>query len=255
MSQNLNVPYGAFELKQCYQKNMLIGILMSTMLAIVSITTALLLMPDAIVIPEDDTSEGSYIHIEPRPIIVRDDPVSGGRKKRPEGNMKNLIDKLTGRPVMISDLSNDKMESSLMTNEEIKELIDAQAWIGVDPNSGIGELGAIGSGEQIPKSTEFVPVEINPEFVHKEEPIYPRLALEAGFDATLTVEVFVGKEGKVLKAQIAKCTKPKMGFEEEALKAAYKSVFSPAIQNGQPVGIWISYVIKFIIDNKDIQGH
>jgi len=51
----------------------------------------------------------------------------------------------------------------------------------------------------------------------------------------------------VKKAVAVKCTRPNMGFEEAAVAAAYKYIYRPAIQNGDPVGVWIAYRVDFII--------
>ena len=34
--------------------------------------------------------------------------------------------------------------------------------------------------------------------------------------------------------------------EEAAVKAAYKCRFKPAIQNGRPVAVWVSYQVEFV---------
>jgi len=39
-----------------------------------------------------------------------------------------------------------------------------------------------------------------------------------------------------------------MGFEEAAVKAAYKCRYRPAIQNGNPIGVWISYTVEFVLE-------
>jgi len=40
------------------------------------------------------------------------------------------------------------------------------------------------------------------------------------------------------------------GFEEAALKAARKRKYRPALQNGQPVAVWVTYKKIFKLDKK-----
>jgi protein TonB len=38
-------------------------------------------------------------------------------------------------------------------------------------------------------------------------------------------------------------------LDRAALKAAYKNKFRPAVQNGNPVAIWVTYKVKFELDS------
>jgi len=64
------------------------------------------------------------------------------------------------------------------------------------------------------------------------------------------VQAYVDKNGEVKKAQAVKTNRPNMGFEEAAVKAAYKCKYRPAIQNGNPVGVWIGYRVEFTLENQ-----
>jgi TonB family protein len=106
----------------------------------------------------------------------------------------------------------------------------------------------VNSDEYIPPPDDFVPVEEYPEMIYEEIPEYPRLAYDGGFTGSVIIQAYVNNEGIVRKAQAMSCTRPAMGFEEAAVAAAYKCIWSPAIQNGQPIGLWVSYRVDFVIE-------
>ena len=59
------------------------------------------------------------------------------------------------------------------------------------------------------------------------------------------VQALIDKAGRVRDARILKPSGTQVGFEEAALAAAFEAVYKPAIQNGQPVAVWISYKVEF----------
>ncbi len=104
--------------------------------------------------------------------------------------------------------------------------------------------------KMLPGPNEFVPVEITAEQVYYHEPNYPRLAQTANMEAVVWVKVLVDKDGKVRDAMILKSSGSRAGFDEAAAQAAYKCRYKPAIQNGRPVAVWVSYKVEFIISDK-----
>ncbi|MCP4568907.1 MAG: energy transducer TonB [FCB group bacterium] len=87
--------------------------------------------------------------------------------------------------------------------------------------------------------------EIPPEPTHQEAPVYPNQARELGITGCVTIHAFIDLSGRVKEASTLNCDRPGFGFEEAALKAAYKFRYKPAIQNGTAIGVWISYKVNF----------
>jgi len=102
--------------------------------------------------------------------------------------------------------------------------------------------------EFMPAPGEFVAVEVLPVPVYDEKPVYPPMAERAGIEGVVWVEMLVDKEGKVRQAQVKKASGTNAGFEEAALEASYNFRYTPAIQNGRPVAVWIGY--KFVFELK-----
>lgn len=83
-----------------------------------------------------------------------------------------------------------------------------------------------------------------PEKIYDHIPEKPRIEGN-GLTCEVYVQAYVDEAGAVKDAKILKCNRPNMGFEEAALDAAYQCRYKPAVQNGQPVGVWVSYRVEF----------
>ncbi len=81
---------------------------------------------------------------------------------------------------------------------------------------------------------------------HLSTPKYPSVAYSLGMEGEVWVKAFVNISGKVEQAEIYKGTDFDYGFEEEALKAAYKNEFEPLEIDGQKTPVWVIYKVKFI---------
>ncbi|TFH57825.1 MAG: energy transducer TonB [Candidatus Zixiibacteriota bacterium] len=99
--------------------------------------------------------------------------------------------------------------------------------------------------EYLPQADEFVAYEELPVAISLATPIYPPMAQKAQIEGTVQVKVLVDKNGNVRDAIVVKSSGANAGFEEAALEAAKKGKWKPAIQNKQPVAVWVSYPIHF----------
>lgn len=90
---------------------------------------------------------------------------------------------------------------------------------------------------------DFVPYEKEPTVVKQVLPKYPELAQRAGLEGTVYVKVWVDKEGKVRQVVIQKSDAEI--FNEAAKEAAKQWVFTPAVMQKGPVSVWVAIPIKF----------
>ena len=100
--------------------------------------------------------------------------------------------------------------------------------------------------EDEPNAYDFVPVEKEPYIDIKElqrKVVYPDLAKRAGIEGKVNIRVLVGKNG-VPKKHIVESTDSDL-LNDAAIKAVMNSVFTPAIQNNQPIDCWVSIPIVF----------
>jgi TonB family protein len=100
--------------------------------------------------------------------------------------------------------------------------------------------------EEAPDINEFIPVEKEPQIDLVElqkRIVYPEVARKAGIEGQVIVRVLVNKDGKPKQAVIQHSDSQML--DQSAKDAVMKSVFTPAIQNGQPIICWVSIPIKF----------
>jgi|GEM_PF-3176515 TonB family protein len=81
---------------------------------------------------------------------------------------------------------------------------------------------------------------------HLSTPQYPSIAYSLGKEGEVWVKAFVNTSGKVEQAEIYQSTDSDYGFEEEALKAAYKNEFEPLEIDGRKTPVWVIYRVRFI---------
>ncbi len=87
---------------------------------------------------------------------------------------------------------------------------------------------------------------IIPKALNPKTPPYPEILEEEGIEGTVTLELLISKDGKVLKARVIKSDHEL--FSESALKAAKKYKFSPGkLADGTSADSLIEFVVKFEI--------
>ncbi|MEW5875479.1 MAG: TonB family protein [Candidatus Zixiibacteriota bacterium] len=115
----------------------------------------------------------------------------------------------------------------------------------------IGSITGVGCDERapmpiMPRPNDFVAVEEMPEEIEHTYPEYPEKAVVAGASGTVWVQALVDSKGIVVEARILKSSGTNYGFEESALRAAYKNRYRPAMREGRPVAVWVSYKVDFM---------
>ncbi len=101
--------------------------------------------------------------------------------------------------------------------------------------------------EDYPSPDEFIRVERQPEMIHEEVPVYPEKAKKDEAEAIVWIKSLVNKDGEVVKSMIFKSSDSEYSFDKTALDAAYKCKFKPAVKDGKPVAVWITYCVKFTL--------
>ncbi len=99
-----------------------------------------------------------------------------------------------------------------------------------------------------PDISAFTAVEKYPEMISTATPDYPAEAKKKNIAGKTFVKVLVDKEGNAKKAVVLKSDNEI--FNQSAIDAALKSKFTPAMQEGKPVAVWIVLPYKFALDEK-----
>lgn len=86
-----------------------------------------------------------------------------------------------------------------------------------------------------------------PVLVKNVSPEYPEQALKSGIEGVVWVKITIDTTGKVTDAIVVKDSGTDIGFEEAAIKAAYKTKWKPALEKDQPIATHVTYKVDFFI--------
>ena len=231
--------YGAYELKACYQRNLFLASL-----------TVFFLVVTAFVIFQiffnsyHKAVKSAPIKIRSKLDIPLPPPIQYEFEFNPQTNRDAGLDLQGTIPTPLPDSEVIDDNVVIPTRQELAEYVDrGEPEIG----KGTSRFEFIDTVDYLPERGEFQPVEKLPTFVYQHQPEYPRLAEMAGIEGSLWVSVLVSKEGTVLEAEIYESSGTE-SLDEAALKAAFKNIFTPGIQNHRPVACWVSYKVDFTLE-------
>lgn len=150
-------------------------------------------------------------------------------------------------PIAVKEDEVPEEQPVMMKQEEIVEAIVEDYGsdsLAIDPNA---DLVIEDNGGDIPDYSTFIPFEVAPQPLpdFSPQPAFPEMAQRAGVAGKVTAQVYVDKKGEVKKWRIVQAKPEKLGFEEEVEKVLPKWKFTPAIQQGNPVGVWIAIPFNF----------
>ncbi|MFH2035660.1 MAG: energy transducer TonB [Candidatus Zixiibacteriota bacterium] len=238
--------YGAFELKAKYRRNMLLGTMLSSLLAIATTAGAFLFTqsnPRPVIDEKDSKPDTFIVILDEKFKVIPEKPKSVGSKP-PKINVDGSI---------IVPVEED---DPINVDVTVRSLTDA--YLSGSPGDGVGEIldyidnpfygnGGGGDGEY-PHHETFIICEIYPEMIYEHPPEYPRIAQTAGQEGVVWIKALIDIDGSVRDAMVFVSSNENAGFDEAALKAAYKCRYKPGIQNGRPVPVWVSYQVDFVLE-------
>jgi len=238
-------PYGAFELKRCYQKNMLCGLLISGCVALsVILIFAILYRPAALTAGGSEKVESTEYTKLPPPVPMGQN-AEQNTKIKVDPDFSKLFSTADLTPVEDDDVIQMKV---LPTGIQKTELVFAERGSGGNETGGysVYQPGEI-QGIIIPEPDVFVARDEEPILLENCLPEYPEMARKVGLEGRVRMQVYVGTDGLVKRAQVIKAEPEGAGFAEAALAAAWKLKYRPAMQNQNPVGVWVAYKVDFKI--------
>ncbi len=232
--------YGAFELKRAYQRNFAKGVLGAAALHLFIIGSFLFYQW---------LKERADANLNAPSVIIKSlsdiAPPPSMTAAKPQVNVKepDIKPPSIGIPTPVPD-EEVQEDVHFATREELAQL-SAPIVSAETGNGGDSVVVDIPLDEYFPTPDEFVAVQEMPTYIKKVEPDYPQVAQLTNREATVWVKALVDKEGKVREARVAKSSGMNVGFDEAALEAAYKNIYKPAIQNGKPIAVWVTYPVEF----------
>lgn len=234
---------GSLELKRVYQKNMAIGFGISAAAHLLIIGLILLV----ITLTANRQIKAPQIVIKSAADLIMPPSLTQQREEIRVATPQREIRPSVGVPEPVPDEEAPE-EVHVATQEELAEMAPVapvedlkDVGVDVDVNNILDEL--------LPSPDEFIPYEEPPVQVKQVQPEYPPLAQRAGVEGSVWINVLVDKEGKVRDVIVVKDSGANAGFEDAAVAAAYKTVWKPAIANGQPIALWVTYKVDFKLRN------
>jgi protein TonB len=165
-------------------------------------------------------------------------PPSIQKESAPQVNVAEAITPPTiGVPEPVPDA--EATESTIASQAEMS---DALAPITASEMGSGNDSLVVDTSDKAPKPGEFVPFDELPVLLSVQPPVYPEMVREAGIDGTVTVQVLVGKDGKVKQAQAVDGPEP---LRASGVASARSAIFKPALQGTSPVEVWVMVPITF----------
>ncbi len=168
-------------------------------------------------------------------------------KAKVEQGVKDMIDESA-----LAAAKEAKFSPAILNNKSIKVWVILPVAFKLDVDkkaeSKLLKYDELGPPPYIAKEGEpdfdkFVQYEKGPEIIEAATPAYPDEAKKNKITGKVFVKVLVDKEGTPKKAVVIKSESEL--FNQSAVDAAMKSKFSPALNNGEPIAVWIVLPYKF----------
>ena len=252
MSPSTNIlylPYGAHALKASYQRNLAkAGLLVTGTVGLIVgtlwVMSILLVQPKVIVGPPPDDGI----------IIISLDLPTPPNISRPPADLPTASPPVKGAgyiPIPVDDELFEGEDQVILSQADLASLDDGLGEGGVFDTGAGGVPGTFVPSEDVlieyPEPDVFVYREVEPEMVHEVAPEYPRSIRNMGMGGKVIVQALVDIDGKVREVRVARSS-GMTGLDDAAVAAAYKCTYTPALQNGHPIAVWVSYSVVFEID-------
>ncbi|MDD5088653.1 MAG: energy transducer TonB [bacterium] len=239
--------YGSFELKWLVGPNLVKGFIVSVLLhGIVAASPVIIELFKG----EEEVPEKIFVidpsQIQPRLRQKRGETAEAVQIARPK-----IAPPKAAVPIPVEEEQVTEEPEMMMSQAELARAFDEQAAQEGDLDIPEGYdivIGDVASEEEeIPEAEVFIPFEVAPQPLpdFSPQPDFPELAKQAGVAGKVIVQVYVDKSGNVKKWKIAKADPKGLGFEDEVEKVITKWRFTPAIQQGNPVGVWVAVPFNF----------
>ena len=228
------MPYGAPELLDAAPERMARSTMMASLFVALLVATLGAITSRQVQVPVEPPVVPDLTEL--MNVLIPPPPPSGVPQVEPAG--------LKGEPDAHSLVQ--VRPDELVPPDDFKEFVPPTGATGTGPVDArtTGETGPGFFVAPDPPPNVFVYTDEMPALVRAVEPRYPDLAREAGVEGTVTVQILVGLDGRVIRAIIAPHGSIPM-LDEAALEAARASVFTPALANGKPVKVWVGQQYRF----------
>ncbi len=238
MTNQITSRYGAIELRSVYPIFALRGLLLAAILHLLVIGIYYFGLSLTVEEPPLKIIHLSINEIGQPPSLKKNLAPPAVTIAAPDAHSANAV------PVPVPDATISP-DNTILKQDEMNQSTGA-----TDSKIGEGENLVVDGPANVEIEAEpdaFTPVEKPPVPVVDPVPQYPEIPLRAGIEGTVWLRIWVTKEGKTKKAEVVK-TDSEL-FNQAAIDAAMKWVFTPAVMNNGPVAVWVTIPFKFRLQN------
>jgi TonB family protein len=241
--------YGSFELKRLVGPNLLWGLLISMLIHAVLVSSPFIVT--------------LFHHEEAIPPPLRVVDISQLTKLKSQQDtpeqVRIALPKLAAPPkaaipIAVREEEVEAIPAMMPTQMELSAALSASggsdASLDIKPGEQIIITGE-DDPDAVPDPGKYIPFEVPPQPLadFSPPPAYPKNMSDIGIKCVVKVQAYVDKKGEVREIRIVSAKPPNLGFEEEVKKVITKWKFTPAIQNHQPIGVWVEIPFNFNIEN------
>ena len=146
----------------------------------------------------------------------------------------------------------EEQEEIEQETEEMVEDINEDITLSLDADTtGLETVETVDQGEELEESQSeemgpprFMPAEVMPYCTYKPPPEYPDMAAQAGVEGIVTLWVYVNADGTVGDVQLYNSSGVN-SLDQAAISSAWNTRWTPAQNNGIPVGVWTTVNYNF----------
>lgn len=149
----------------------------------------------------------------------------------------------------------EEQEDIQQETEEMVEELSQDITLSLDADTtGLSTVETIEQGDELSDQSEemgpprFMPAEVFPNCTYKPTPPYPSMAAQAGVEGSVTLWVYVSSSGSVSDVRLYNSSGVN-SLDEAALSAVWNTRWTPAQNNGIPVGVWTTLTYDFVLTN------
>ena len=170
--------------------------------------------------------EGRSYDVRPAEVVAYDLP--------PELRLPDRPKEPTARPQIPVEADEDE---KIPPEETIaRTILVEDDYLESDPLAGLPTMGT------------FVARDTEPQFIRFVSPEYPELAIRAGVEGVVLVNLLVDTRGRVVKAVAV--SGPQI-LRDAAVSAALQCLLTPALQRDKPVAVWVALPFRFTLNDAE----
>jgi len=146
----------------------------------------------------------------------------------------------------------EEQEEIEQETEEMVEEIDQDITLSLDADTtGLETVETVDQGEELEETQSegmgpprFMPAEVLPVCTYRPRPEYPEMAAQAGVEGTVSLWVYIASDGSVSDVRVY-VSSGVNSLDQAAVSAAWNTSWTPAQNNGIPVGVWTTVTFNF----------